>query len=260
MERLYLVSVGQDLARAREERGMSVEDVSTVTRIRSTLIRAIENDDFAPCGGNVYARGHLRSIARAIGIDPEPLIAEFDRAHVEEPVHVAAVAAQPAEPDIAARAERKRPNWSAAMAAALVAIIVLAAYGLIHNNNPSHTTAQTSPPAPVKSSTPTPSRAPATPPPSAVAQVPTTGATALVRVTNGRTWLQAETLAGRLLFQGLLNPGQSKVFRDPKGLRLVIGNAPAVELVADNHDFGTPQSSGNVAHVTIQPGGDVQFA
>jgi hypothetical protein len=33
-----------------------------------------------------------------------------------------------------------------------------------------------------------------------------------------------------------------------------------VQLVADNHDFGTPQASGNVAHVTIQPGGDVQFA
>ena len=41
---------------------------------------------------------------------------------------------------------------------------------------------------------------------------------------------------------------------------LLIGNAPAVQLVADNHDFGTPQSSGNVAHVTVQPGGDVQFA
>ena len=68
--------------------------------------------------------------------------------------------------------------------------------------------------------------------------------------------------AGRLTVsgEGLLNQGQTKVFRDAKGLRLVIGNAPAVQLVADNHDFGTPQSSGNVAHVTVQPGGDVQFA
>jgi cytoskeletal protein RodZ len=253
------VSVGQDLARAREERGMSVEDVSTVTRIRSTLIRSIENDEFGPCGGNVYARGHLRSIARAIGIDPEPLVAEFDRVHVEEPVHVAAVAAQPAEPDIAARADRRRPNWAAAMGVALVAICVLAAYGLIHNN-PSHTTAQTAPPPAAAHSPSPPPTTVASPPPSAVAVVPPTVATALVRVTSGRTWLQAETLAGRLLFQGLLNPGQTKVFRDAKGLRLVIGNAPAVQLVADNHDFGTPQSSGNVAHVTIQPGGDVQFA
>jgi len=238
---------------------MSVEDVSSATRIRAGLIRSIEADDFDACGGAVYARGHLRSIARAIGINPEPLVAEFDSTHqVEEPVHVPGPS-QPAEPDLAARADRHPPNWTAAMAAALVAICLLAAYGLIHKS-PSHPAAQTdTTPTTTPSSSP-PATTPATTPPSAVAQVPSNVATALVRVSSGRTWLQVENLAGRLLFQGLLSPGQTKVFRDTKGLRLVIGNAPAVQLVADNHDFGTPQSSGNVAHVTIQPGGDVQFA
>jgi cytoskeletal protein RodZ len=255
------VSVGEDLARAREARGMSVEDVSSATRIRATLIRAIEADDFEPCGGAVYARGHLRSIARAIGADPEPFVAEFDRTHtVEEPLHVP-VAAQPSEPDIAARADRHRPNWAAAMAAALVAICVLAAYGLV-NRGSGHQTAQsdTNPPVSQQSPSAAPSAPASSPPSSVVAQVPTNVATALIRVTSGRTWLQVESLTGRLLFQGLLSEGQTKVFKDSKGLRLVIGNAPAVQLVADNHDFGTPQSSGNVAHVTIQPGGDVQFA
>lgn len=254
------MSVGEDLARAREARGMSVEDVSSQTRIRAGLIRAIEADEFGACGGAVYARGHLRSIARAVGIDPEPLVAEYDRTHVEEQPPVP-VAAQPSEPDIVARAERRRPNWTAAMAAALVAICVLAAYGLVaHKSGPSRPAADNG--APVASPTPstTPSTAPASPPPSAVAAVPSNLAIALVRVTGGTTWLQVETFSGRLLFQGLLPNGASKVFRDAKGLRMVIGNAPAVQLVADNHDFGTPQSSGNVAHVTVQPGGDVQFA
>jgi len=239
---------------------MSVEDVSSATRIRAGLIRSIEADDFDACGGAVYARGHLRSIARAIGADPDPIVAEFDRTHqVEEPMHVP-VPSQPAEPELAARADRHRPNWTAAMAAALVAICALAAYGLIHHS-PTHPTASAdNQPITTPTSPPAKASTPATPPPSAVAQVPSNVATALVRVTSGRTWLQAETLTGRLLFQGLLNPGQTKVFRDAKGLRLVIGNAPAVQLVADNHDFGTPQASGNVAHVTIQPGGDVQFA
>ena len=238
---------------------MSVEDVSSATRIRAGLIRSIEADNFDACGGAVYARGHLRSICRAIGIDPEPVVAEFDRTHqVEEPMHVP-VPAQPAEPELAARADRRAPNWTAAMAAALLAICALAAYGLIHHS-PSHNTAQTETPPAVTPTTAPPTTTPVTPPPSVVAQVPSTVATALVRATSGRTWLQVETLSGRLLFQGLLGPGQTKVFRDAKGLRLVIGNAPAVQLVADNHDFGTPQSSGNVAHVTVQPGGDVQFA
>ena len=86
------MSVGEDLARAREACGMSVEDVSSATRIRAGLIRSIEADDFDACGGAVYARGHLRSIARAIGADPDPLVAEFDRTHQpEEPMHVAKV-------------------------------------------------------------------------------------------------------------------------------------------------------------------------
>ena len=254
------MSVGEDLARAREARGMSVEDVSSATRIRAGLIRAIEADDFGPCGGAVYARGHLRAIARVIGIDPEPLVRDYDRTHDVEDLHVP-VPTQASEPDFAIRADRQRPNWTAAMAVALLAICALAAYGLI-NRSPSHPSAQLdNGPAPsVQTVSPTPSSAPASAPPSAVAQVPSTGAIALVRATAGRTWLQVETLGGRLLFQGLLNQGQTKVFRDAKGLRLLIGNAPAVQLVADNHDFGTPQSSGNVAHVTVQPGGDVQFA
>lgn len=255
------MSVGEDLTRAREAHGLSVEDVSAATRIRAGLIRAIEADQFDACGGAVYARGHLRSIARVIGVDPEPLVADYDREHSAEPAP-SAVPQQPAEPDLAARADRRRPNWAAAMAAALVAICVLAAYGLVHHS-PSHSTSteqSTTPPATTKSPSSSPKAPPPSIPPTAVAQLPSNLAIALVRVTGGTTWLQVETLSGRLLFQGLLNRGDSKIFRDPKGLRMVIGNAPAVQLVADNHDFGTPHSSGNVAHVTVQPGGDVQFA
>lgn len=251
------MSVGEALAQAREERGLSVEAVSAATRIRAGLIRSIEADDFSGCGGAVYARGHLRNIARAVGIDPEPLVEEYDREHAQElvpqPVHVPM---QPTDPELVARAERHAPNWTAAMAAALLVICAIAGYGLVHHS-PSHPAADTGP-APTVTTSPTPH--PAAPPASAIAQVPNTVAVALIRVTGGKTWLQVETLSGKLLFQGLLSPGQSKVFRDPHGLRMVIGNAPAVQLVADNHDFGTPQSSGNVAHVTVQPGGDVQFA
>ena len=254
------MSVGEDLARAREARGMSVEDVSAVTRVRAGLIRAIEADQFDACGGSVYARGHLRSIARAVGIDPEPLVADYDRSHVEDPLGVA-VPAQPTDPDIVARAERRRPNWAAAMAAALVAICILAAYGLFaHKSSPSHPATEDTGGQPTPSVSATAPTAPSSPPPSAVAVVPSNIAIALVRVTGGTTWLQVTTFSGRRLYQGLLPSGASKVFRDTVGLRMVIGNAPAVQLVADNRDFGTPQSSGNVAHVTVQPGGDVQFA
>ena len=85
------MSVGESLAQARQQRGLSVEDVSAATRIRGTLIRAIEADEFGPCGGAVYARGHIRSIARVVGADPTPLVAEYDSASgAEQPAVVPA--------------------------------------------------------------------------------------------------------------------------------------------------------------------------
>ncbi len=56
-------------------------DVSAQTRIREGLIRAIEHDEFDVCGGDFYARGHIRAIAAAVGTDPGSLIGEYDAAH-----------------------------------------------------------------------------------------------------------------------------------------------------------------------------------
>jgi len=253
------VSVGETLTRARQERGLSVEDVTAATRIRAGLVRAIEADDFNPCGGAVYARGHIRSISRVLGIDSEPLVAEFDRGHLDETSSVV-VPAQAPDPE-AARAEPKRPNWTAAMAVALVAICILAAVSLITSRGGSQQSADRHGRTPqATKTTPPPASATASPPSGAVAQVPVNTAVALVRVVADRTWLQVWTLDGRELYQGLLSKGDSKIFKNKGGLRLLIGNAPAVDLVANGRDLGAPRSQGNVAHVTIQRGGDVQFA
>ena len=257
------MSVGETLARAREERGLSVEAVSDQTRIRAGLIRQIEADNFDGCGGAVYARGHLRSLGKVVGLDPEELVAEFDRAHSDEPAP-ALVPIPAVDPHEAARADRKQPNWAAAMGVALVVISVLAGVSLFGNNGHKH-----SPPSAAQTDTglsnaPTPAATSATPavtpPPGSVARVRTDQAIALVRVTTDRTWMSASTLSGQLLFQGTLAPGQQKIFRDAHGLRLVIGNAPAVDLVANGRDLGAPRSQGNVARLTIVRGGNVQYA
>jgi hypothetical protein len=72
------VHIGPALAEARTEAGMTVEDVSDRTRIRRTIINDIERDDYSSCGGDFYARGHIRAIAKAVGADPVPLIEEYD--------------------------------------------------------------------------------------------------------------------------------------------------------------------------------------
>src|SRR6266849_6821588 len=72
------MSIGEALAEARRRAGLTTSQVSQQTRIRETIIRGIERDDYSACGGDFYARGHIRSIARTVGADPEPLIREYD--------------------------------------------------------------------------------------------------------------------------------------------------------------------------------------
>jgi hypothetical protein len=75
------VSIGEALTAARRQAGLTITQVSQRTRIRETIVRGIERDDFSACGGDFYARGHIRAIARAAGADPEPLIREYDSSH-----------------------------------------------------------------------------------------------------------------------------------------------------------------------------------
>lgn len=79
------MGIGGALAEARSEAGLSVTEVSQRTRIRETIIRDIERDDYSACGGDYYARGHIRAIARVVGTDPAPLIEEYDAAHLPPP-------------------------------------------------------------------------------------------------------------------------------------------------------------------------------
>jgi cytoskeletal protein RodZ len=97
------VSIGETLAEARHQAGLSVGQVSDQTRIRPPIIRSIEADDYEACGGDFYARGDIRSIAEVVGTDAEPLIHEYDQAHrASGPV---------AATSLDELLERSRPQW-----------------------------------------------------------------------------------------------------------------------------------------------------
>jgi cytoskeletal protein RodZ len=69
--------VGDRIAKARAERGLTVEDVAAATRLRSLMIEAIESGDFSLSGGDAYVIGHLRMIAEAVGLDGDDLVDEY---------------------------------------------------------------------------------------------------------------------------------------------------------------------------------------
>jgi len=122
------VSIGGDLADARRLAGLTVTQVSQQTCIRETIIRGIERDDYAGCGGDFYVRGHIRAVARVVGADAGPLLREYDAARPPPQAEAAPIF----RPDIQARLrERRRLNWSAVLGLALVIVLGFAAYHFV---------------------------------------------------------------------------------------------------------------------------------
>ena len=135
------MGIGEALAQVRHQAGLTVAEVSQRTRIREALIRDIETNDYSACGGDFYARGHIRAIAKATGAAPEPLIREFDATRqIPQALTLADIfhdtPATPIMPGTAATTRgRHRPNKTQALAVAVLAALLLAlgfaAYGLL---------------------------------------------------------------------------------------------------------------------------------
>jgi len=120
------VSIGATLAAARRRAGLTVRDVSQSTRVTEPIISGIEQDDYAECGGDFYARGHIRAIARAVGEDPGPLIEEFDSTWRSAKETTAAEAFGPSMP-LRTR-ERRRVRWTAVLAVLVLGVLGFAGY------------------------------------------------------------------------------------------------------------------------------------
>lgn len=76
--------IGDELRAARRARGCTLADAAQATHVRESYLAALEEEDFAALGSEVYARGFLRTYARFLGLDPEPLL-EAHRASTAEP-------------------------------------------------------------------------------------------------------------------------------------------------------------------------------
>jgi cytoskeletal protein RodZ len=246
------VSIGKTLAEARESAGLSVDEVAHATRIRRTLVAGIEQDDYSACGGDFYARGHIRTIATKVGVDPAPLLAEFDATRPQP----APRATDVFESETAAKPERRGPNWSAAMAAALVLVVV---YGVVQafagggGDGGTTSAGDGSPRATASATTATGSASPTpTDDNSAVAQAPRTKVTVAVAATE-RSWVQVTSANGQQLFEGLLDTGMRRSFSDKRQIRLIIGNAGGVELTVNGTEIGAPGRRGQVARVQFTP-------
>ena len=245
------MSIGEDLAQARRRAGLSVTQVSQQTCIRETIIRGIEQDDYRACGGDFYARGHIRAIAWAVGADPGPLVAAYDAAHPAPRPVTAADLLGPARP-VKIR-ERHRLNWGAALALALVAALGVAGYQVLATaRHPPvlHTAAGAGQHRALHR------HARAAPPPAAAATPslsPYAHKVVIHLAAIEDCWVGFTTPAGGYLFQSYVVAGTSKrwAFRHPVDMRL--GNPGGIRLTVDGTN---PLPPGTADPVTLSLGLD----
>ncbi|MCX4547795.1 DUF4115 domain-containing protein [Streptomyces sp. NBC_01387] len=250
-------SIGRTLQQARISAGLTVEEVSSATRVRIPIVHAIELDDFSRCGGDVYARGHIRTLARAVGVDPAPLVEQYDAEHGGRP------APTPAAPLFEAeriRPERRRPNWTAAMVTAIVAVIGFVGFTMFSGSGSTDknkdqvaegptTATKAADPAPSKPADPKPA-----PSDSAIAAVPKDKVTVKVSAVDDKSWISAKTHNGKLLFDGVLAKGDSKTFTDGQQVDLILGNAGAIQLFVNGKSIQNDFQSGQVERLSYTKG------
>jgi cytoskeletal protein RodZ len=125
------VSIGEVLSEARYTAALSVPEVSRITRIREGVIWDIERDDFRYCGGDFYARGHIRAIADAVGIDSAPLIEEYDATYRSQPQDEdpALIAWRSPDPTGRSRNGHRQRDRSPVPWVAAICLVVLAIFG-----------------------------------------------------------------------------------------------------------------------------------
>lgn len=68
---------GATMKRAREERGVSLRQIATATKISVSALEALERNDISRLPGGIFSRAFVRAYAAEIGLDPEATIRDF---------------------------------------------------------------------------------------------------------------------------------------------------------------------------------------
>jgi cytoskeleton protein RodZ len=239
------MSIGDDLRTARRSRGVTIERLSAVTKINSTVLRALEADDVAELPGWVFVRGFLKSYAREVGLDPEKTVAAFlaQNAPAEEPGVEQAVAKRSVFHVESARepieVEPSR-NFGQMLTVAVIAVAAIAYLGLHNRAAPlaaasTHAAAASTTAAPVATEAPVATAGFSAPRPVAAE----TDDLKLDLTAAAPCWVSA-TVDAEPRLQRLMNAGDHETITardsvllrvgDPAALQLSINGAPARSL------------------------------
>lgn len=263
--------IGETLTRAREQQGRTIEDAARSLLLRAEQVRALEEERFASFGGDVYARGFLRSYALDLGLDPQPLLDTFRQEVSGDTALTMGTLVTPAAGGV--KAPRGAPPRWLGWAVAVVAVVL--GLGLLGQLTGSRTPETASPDAPATSpgdaeddadggdgadagdegDAPVDSGLPSRDvEPDAGPQEAPDGVELLLALEED-SWLRV-TVDGTVVLEQIVIAGQTLPYTGEDEITVRFGNAGGVRVEVNGQDFGVPGARGQVEEVTFEPDTD----
>jgi cytoskeletal protein RodZ len=219
------MNLGEVLASARTSSGISIDDLAAITSIRAGLITEMERNNFSHCGGDIYAKGHLRNIAPKIGLDPHQLIEMYNQEHsaesrsINELLNENNVARVPHE--------KKNLSWKVPAAFSLAIVLTLAVVQIVISN----VSSESPTPIPVESASPSPTPVATESSPSSEAAVGE-GVEMSITAVRGNSLIDI-VIEGEHVFKGSIFQGESKTFTSDTGISIYFSNPAGLDVTVN---------------------------
>jgi cytoskeletal protein RodZ len=232
------------ISKARKDAGLSIDDLSAATNIRGTLLREMEANNFSQCGGETYARGHLRNIALKLNVDQQIFLTAFE----DEQMHVDRTMQDLLVENNVMREpkEVRRVSWKVLVASLFVAGLAQ----IIVSNNSTPDIPVAIEESPTASASPEATVVEETLPTDEATISTGQGVEVIVTASRARSWLFVSDSAGRVLFSGQISTGVTKTFSSDLTLNLKIGNAGGVDLSVNGKKIDSVGVDGQVVSVS----------
>jgi len=241
------MTLGTTMRDAREAAGMSIATLSDATSIRMGLLTEMESDNFKHCGGDTYARGHLRNIAVLIGLNPQILIDLYNDQHAVEGQRI-----QDSLVDnnvIQVPREKKSLSWKVP---ALASILILGVIGIVQIVMSNQSTSPVVAPrvSATASVSATPSTTPSATPTASAVAAPSSTAThgpvsLVISASRGNSYIDI-IVDGKEIEKGSIFQGETKTYKgssvisvylsNPAGLDVTFNGKPLAPLGGQNEE------------------------
>ena len=215
------MTLGRTIRDAREAARLSIGSLSESTSIRIGLLTEMEADNFAHCGGDTYARGHLRNIAAKVGIDPQVFIDLYNEEHSTE--HRAIQDLLVENNVLQVPREEKGISWKVPAGISLTVLLLIGVIQIvISNQSPDSPLVK---PTAIASTSPSPvsSETISTP------AVRTEPLTMTIAATRGNSYIDI-VVDGKHVSKGSMFQGDKKTFTGQSAISIYLSNPAGLDL------------------------------